>query len=96
MINLGSYCYLLMFDKIRIHPACHDSKMHLWEVWAQKMKSKSLFWLFGHKYTLLLNPALPAISMQGSCADTQTYPCQRQMGRMKVGRMKVGRKDSGV
>lgn len=30
------------------------------------MKFKSLF---GHKYTQLLNPTLPAINMQESCAD---------------------------
>jgi len=33
------------------------------------MKYKSLFWLFGLKSTLLLNPALPAISTWGICAD---------------------------
>lgn len=57
-----------MLNKIRTHETCNDSKMCLWKVQAQKIKYFSLFWLFGQKYMLLLNPALPAI-IQGSCKD---------------------------
>lgn len=34
----------------------------------RKLSISLFFWLFGQKYMLLLNPALPAI-IQGSCKD---------------------------